>query len=103
MEIKSPWTMVWSEYIDEFIAFIKEHLPADHEFQSHDLYPGIKIDGQPIFIVNDDTTGKYILIDFINKKHWKNTSINLPAIKIFENRQEVEEMIERDHQRESNN
>jgi len=92
--------MVWSEFIDEFISFIKKHLPVDHELQSHELYPGIKIDGKPIFIVEDDTTGKYILMDFDNKKHWKNKSINMPTIKIFESCQEVEEMIERDHQRE---
>jgi hypothetical protein len=42
MEIQSPWTMVWSEFIDDFISFIKEHLPIDHELQSHELYPGIK-------------------------------------------------------------
>lgn len=100
MEIKSPWTMVWSEFIDEFILFIKEHLPVEHELQSHDLYPGIKIDGEPIFIVDDDTTGNRLLMDFTNKKQWKNTRINVPTIRIFESDQEVEEMIERDYQRE---
>jgi len=97
MEIKSPWTMVWSEFIDELIAFIKGHLPVDHELQSHELYPGIKIDGEPIFIVDDDTTGKCLLMDFKNKRQWNNSGVNVPTISIFENDQEVEEMIERDH------
>jgi len=92
--------MVWSEYIDEFIIFIKEHLPADHELQSHELYPGIKIDGEPIFIVDDDTTDKCLLMDFNNKKIWKNSRIDVPTIRYFENDQEVEEMMEADHQRE---
>ena len=68
MEIKSPWTMVYSEYIDEFIIFIKENLPPKHELQSNELYPGIKLSGEPVFIVDDDTTGKRLLIDFINEK-----------------------------------
>jgi len=56
--------MVWSEYIDEFISFIKASLPSDHKLQSHDLYPGIKIkiNGKSIFIVDDDTTGERVLI-----------------------------------------
>jgi hypothetical protein len=103
MEIKSPWTMVWSEYIDDFISFIKGHLPVDHELQSHELYPGIKIDGEPIFIVDDDTTGKCLLMDFNNKIHWNNSGVNVPTISIFKNDQEVEEMIERDHRLEINN
>lgn len=86
--------MVWSEYIDEFISFIKENLPSDHNLQSHDLYPGIKINGKSIFIVDDDTTGKRILMDFerINKKD--------PLIKIFGNNGEIQSMLEQDHQRE---
>jgi hypothetical protein len=48
MEIKSPWTMVYSEFIDEFIVFIKENLPPRHELQSHELYPGIKLSGEPV-------------------------------------------------------
>jgi hypothetical protein len=43
MQIKSPWTMVYSDFIDEFIAFIKENLPPMHELQSNELYPGIKL------------------------------------------------------------
>ncbi|MEE4362352.1 MAG: hypothetical protein V2J08_00340 [Desulfotignum sp.] len=94
LQIKSPWTMVWSEYIDEFISFIKASLPSDHKLQSHDLYPGIKINGKSIFIVDDDTTGESVLMDFekTNKKE--------PVIKIFENDDEIQSMIEQDHQKE---
>jgi len=100
MEIQSPGTMVWSEFIDDFISFIKEHLPIDHELQSHELYPGIKNDGDPIFIVDDDTTGNCLLMDFKNKKQLNNSDVNVPIIITFQNDQEVEEMIKRDHQRE---
>lgn len=58
MEMKIPWTMVWSEYIDDFIVFIKNNLS-----QTHDLYPGIKINGKSIFIVDDDTTEERLLMD----------------------------------------
>jgi len=94
LKIESPWTMVWSEYIDEFILFIKEGLPSDHKLQSHDLYPGIKINGKAIFIVDDYTTEERLLMDFekINKK--------APLIKIFENDDEIQSMIEQDHQKE---
>lgn len=95
MEIKDPWTIVWSEFIDDFVLFIKDHLPIDHELQSHELYPGMKINGEPIFIVDDDTTGKQLLIDFNKKKQWKNTRINVPTIEYFENDKEVENIIER--------
>ena len=77
MEIKSPWTMVWSEFIDEAISFIKEHLPPMHEMQSHKLYPGIRLSGEPVFIVDDDTTGKRLLMDFRNRKRYKKTNFNV--------------------------
>jgi len=48
MEIKSQWTLVWSEFIDDFVSFIKENLPPTHELQSHDLFPGIKFNAEPI-------------------------------------------------------
>ncbi len=101
MEIKSPWTMVWSENINEFIAYITENLPSNHELLNHDLYPGIKINGELIFIVDDDTTGKSLLIDFKNGKKIDETGLNVPIIKIFGN-EEIQEMIERDHQTELN-
>ena len=92
--------MVYSEYIDEFIAFIKENLPPKHELQSNELYPGIKLSGEPVFIVDDDTTGKRMLIDFLNKKRWGKTNLEVPTIRIFENNAEIQEMIDQDHQRE---
>lgn len=94
MEIKSPWAMVWSEYIDDFIVFIKNNLPQTHELQSHDLYPGIKLSGKSIFIVDDDTTEESLLMDFekTNKKE--------PFIRIFENDDEIQKKIDQDHQKE---
>ena len=64
LEIKWPWTLVWIEFIDDFIAQIRDALLPDHELQKHKLFPGIKWNGRPIFIVEDDTMGKYILINF---------------------------------------
>ena len=58
LTVKSPWTMVWLEDVDEFIGQIKEALPPDHELQTHELFPGIKMERRPIFIVEDDTTGQ---------------------------------------------
>ncbi len=94
--------MVWSEFIDDFISFIKENLPPKHELQSHELYPGIKINGEPIFIVDDDTSGKRLLIDFKNKKRLGGTNRKSPFIKVFESDDEIQEMIEQDYQRELN-
>jgi hypothetical protein len=102
MEIKTPWTMVWSEFVDDYISFIKKNLPPTHELQSHDLYPGIKITGEHIFIVDDDTTGKRMLIDFKKTKRLGKTNLKVPTIKLFENDAEIQEMIEQDHQRELN-
>ena len=67
--------MVYPEFIDEFILFIKENLPPAHELQSHELYPRIKLSGEPVFVVDDDTTGKRLLIDCKNKKIWKKTKL----------------------------
>ncbi len=52
--------MIWMEYVDDFIAQIKDGLPPDHEIQQHEIFPGIKWEGRPIFIVDDDTTGEEI-------------------------------------------
>ena len=52
--------------------------------------------------MEDDTTGKRLLIDFKNKKGWRKTNLKVPTIRMFENNAEIEEMIERDHQRELN-
>ena len=89
MEIKSPWTIVWSEFIDDFISFIKENLPPKHELQSNELFPGIKVNGEPIFIVDDDTTGKRLLMEFKNKKRWGKTNLKVPTIRMFENNAEM--------------
>ena len=53
LQIEWPWTMTWSEYVDELIDQIKEALPPDHELRKHDLFPGIKWDGRPIYIIDD--------------------------------------------------
>lgn len=97
IQIKWPWEMVWTEYIDEFIARIKEVLPPDHELQKHELYPGIKWDRRNIFIVDDETTGNYLFMDFEKMKRWKKTKCRVPTIKVVETDKEVAEMIERDH------
>ena len=97
LEIKWPWTMVWLEFIDDFIAQIRDALPPDHELQNHELFPGIKWSGRPIFIVEDDTTGKYILMDFEKRRRWKKTKFKVPTIKVFRDRREVAKIIEHDH------
>ena len=97
LEIKWPWTMVYLDFIDDFVDQIKDALPPDHELQNHELFPGIKWTGRPIFIVNDDTTGKYILMDFEKRKRWKKTKFKIPIIKVLNNLQEVSSIIERDH------
>lgn len=89
--------MVWTEYIDDFITFIKENLPPTHELQSHKLYPGIKYNREHIFIVHD-TSGKCLLINF-NKNSGTASSKN-PFVKVFENDDEVQKMIDQDHQKE---
>ena len=56
--------MIWIEYADDIIAQIKEALPPNHEMQMHEIFPGIKWERRPIFIVDDDTTGQRILMNF---------------------------------------
>ena len=98
--IKWPWEMTWLEFADELIAQIKEALPPDHPLQEHEIFPAIKWDGRPIFIVDDDTTGEQILMNFEKRTRWKKTKFKVPAMTVFKNRKEVAEMIERDHQAE---
>ena len=99
LEIKSPWEMIWIEYADEIIAQIKDALPSDHELQKHDIFPGIKWHRHRfIFIVDDDTTGERMLMNFEKPTRWKNTKRKAPTIRIFENQAEIAAMIERDHQ-----
>jgi hypothetical protein len=101
LEIKSPWEMVWTEYIDDFIDFIKELLPPDHEFQSHELFPGIKWSGKPIFIIDDNTTGEYLLMDFEKTTRWKRSRRKVPTISVLRTREEVAVLIEKDHHAET--
>jgi hypothetical protein len=96
VEIKWPWTMVWLEYAEEIMDQIKEALPPDHELQSHDLFPLAKWEGRPIFVVEDDTTGERIYLNFENMKRWKKAKLRVPTIKVLKDA-EVTEMIERDH------
>lgn len=93
--------MVWSEYIDSFISFIKENLPPTHELLSHDLYPGIKKERELIFIVDDDTTGDSFLMDFTKVKSNKSTGQGV-LVKAFKNTEEVQELIDQDHNNEFN-
>ncbi len=97
IEIKWPWEMVWMENVDNFITFIKDSLPPDHELQSHELFPGIKWDGRPIFIINDDTTGKYLHINFEKQKRWKRSKYKVPTITVLKTRKEVAAIIEKDN------
>jgi hypothetical protein len=97
LEIKWPWEMVWSESVDDFIAVIKEALPSDHPLRDHDLYPGIKWSGRPIFIIDNDTTGEIILMDFERMSRWKRTKRHVPHIRTIKNMEELQEIINRDH------
>lgn len=97
LEIKSPWTLVPTEYIDSFLAEIRDALPPDHPLQEHELFPGIKLARRPIFIVDDDTTGERIRMDFEQRKRWRKTRFKVPAMQVFQDDAEVAAMIERDH------
>lgn len=95
--MKWPWDMIYIEYADEIIAQIKAALPPDHELQKHEIFPGIKWERRPIFIVDDDTTGRRLLINFEKQKRWKKTNYKMPTIKVFQDEAEIAAMIERDH------
>ena len=96
LAIEWPWEMVPMEAIDEVIDWIKGTLPSDHELQGHDLFPGIKYDGRMVFIVDDDTAGHSLLMDFENGKSCGKTRRRVPAVKVFKDRAEVAELIRRD-------
>lgn len=98
LHVKWPWEMIWIEYAGEIIAQIKADLPPDHEMRKHKIFPGIKWEGRPIYIVDDDTIGERILMNFEKMKRWKKTKFKVPTMKVFKNHAEVAEMIERDHQ-----
>jgi len=99
LEIKWPWEMVWSEFVGDIIVQIKEALPPDHELQLHDLYPGIKWSKRPVFIIYDDTTGEYLLVNFEKGRPVETTSFYVPSITVLNDREEVAAIIERDHAR----
>ncbi len=100
LHIKWPWGMIWSECADQIIAQIKESLPPDHEMQKHEIFPEIKLELRPIFIVDDSTTGTRLLMNFEKMKRWKKTKFKIPTIKVFKNDTEISEMIEQDHKAE---
>ncbi|MEZ5325821.1 MAG: hypothetical protein R3F19_12260 [Verrucomicrobiales bacterium] len=100
LKIKWPWEMVWMENVDDLIAKIKGTLPAEHPLQDHDLFPGIKWDKRAIFIVDDDTTGEYLLMNFEGRKSRRNSTDKAPAITVIKTRAEVAALINRDHETE---
>lgn len=100
LHIKWPWEMIWIEHADEIIAQIREALPPDHEIQKHKIVPIIKWNRRPIFIVDDDTTGERILMNFEKMKRWKKTKFKIPIMKVFKNDAEIAELIEHNHQTE---
>ena len=97
LDVKWPWSLIYIEYADEFIGQIKEALPPRHELQEHEIFPGIKWERRPIFIVDDDTTGQTIFMNFERMKRWKKTKYKVPTMRVFKNDAEVAQMIERDH------
>ena len=100
LTIKWPWTMIWIEYADELIAQIKDALPPEHEMWQHDIFPTIKWERRPIFIVDDDTTGQRILMNFEKMKRWKKTKHKVPTMRVLKDTSEIATMIERDHRAE---
>ena len=97
LHIKWPWEMIWIEYADEISAQIKDALPPDHELQRHKIFPAIKWERRQIYIVDDDSTGHYLVMDFETMKRWKKTKFRVPTIKMLKDRKEVADMIECDH------
>ena len=97
LEIKWPWTLIYIEYADELIAQIKEALPPQHEIQGHEIFPGIKWERRPIYIVDDDTTDERILMNFEKLKRWKKTKYKVPTMRVFTDTAEMAQMIQRDH------
>ena len=100
LQVEWPWESIYTEYADEIIAQIKECFPPDHEMQKHEIFPGIKWDHRPIFIVDDDTTGEQILMNFEKMKRWKKTKFRVPTMRVFKDTAEIAEMMKRDHRTE---
>lgn len=61
------------------------------------FFPAFKWERRPIFIVDDDTTGQRILMNFEKMKRWKKTKHRVPAMKVFKDTAEIAAMIEHDH------
>ncbi len=97
LEIKWPWEMIPMAYVEEVIAQIKESFPPDHKLQKHEIFPGIKWDGRPIYIVDDDTTGERLVMNFEKLRRWKKTKFKIPTIDVFKDNEAIAELIERDH------
>jgi hypothetical protein len=97
LEIKSPWTLIPDEYIDSYLADIRRVLPRDHPLRGHELFPGIKMVRRMILLVDDDTTGERIRMDFEHGERWRKTRFKVPAMQVFKDHSEVAAMIERDH------
>jgi hypothetical protein len=57
--------------------------------------------GKPIFIVDDVTTGEYLLMDFVKKTRWKKSRRKVPTISVLSTREEVAALIEKDHDAET--
>jgi hypothetical protein len=95
--IKWPREMFYLECVEDFVDTIKEFLPADHELQGHELVPGIKWDGRSIFVIDDDTAGEYLLMDFEKTTRWKRSKRKVPTITVLRTREEVAPVIEQDH------
>lgn len=96
LELEWPWEMVCFDSIESLTLQIKEALPPDHELQEHDLIAGIKWEHRPLFIVEDDTTGHQIFMNFEKMKRWKKTKYKVPTMTVFKETAELAEMINRD-------
>lgn len=72
-------------------------MPPDHERRKHEIFPRITWERRSIFIVDDDTTGQRILMNFEKRERWKKTKFKVPTMKVFKDNAESVEMIERDY------
>jgi hypothetical protein len=68
IEIKEPWTMIPLCEIDYFIDFIKKNLSKEDILKECKIFPEVKISGKDIYIVQDEDTEEFYLIDFYKKK-----------------------------------
>ena len=92
---KDPWTMMYSEYADEFIEIIRESIPKEHPLYERDFFPAAKISGEYVFLIEDDTTEQSGLLDLRRKMRRKGK--RMPYYKEFKDQNDIQEMIDRDH------